>query len=252
MSNIDNRIRPKVKLISHTPYPIDLIAKCAAACYNSEPKTSTVIHCVRSGHTSVLEHANFTFQIENVSRSLLAQLTRHRVGVAFSVISQRYVSMEDTPFVTPRALKLGCLTAVNNAISIIQNTFDNIRNDYLELLDAGVSKENARCILPNACSCKIMMTINLRALCHLCNERLCSKAQLEIREMVQDMKGCILNLEDIPNDFKQFMKDKMLVPKCCAYTVEHCPESDGCGLRFSSKEINQYIKERTEPIESNS
>lgn len=250
MSNIDNRVRPKVKLISHTPHPIDLIAKCAAVCYDSEPKTSTVIHCVKSGHTSILEHANFTFQIENVSRSLLAQLTRHRVGVAFNVISQRYVSMENTPFVTPRAIK--STTTTVNAISIIQNTFDNIRNDYLELRDIGVSKEDARCILPNACSCKIIMTINLRALCHLCNERLCSKAQLEIREMVQNMKGCILNLEDIPNDFKQFMKNKMLVPKCCTYAVEHCPESKGCGLRLSANEINQYIKERNEPIEFDS
>ncbi|MCA1184806.1 FAD-dependent thymidylate synthase, partial [Bacillus licheniformis] len=48
---------------------------------------------VRSGHTSTLEHLTFTFAIEGVSRALLAQLTRHRVGFSFSVQSQRYVRM---------------------------------------------------------------------------------------------------------------------------------------------------------------
>src|SRR5574342_995134 len=46
---------------------------------------------VRSGHTSTLEHLSFTFAIEDVSRALLAQLTRHRVGFSYSVQSQRYV-----------------------------------------------------------------------------------------------------------------------------------------------------------------
>ncbi len=50
-------------------------------------------HIVRSGHSSTLEHISFTFAIEGVSRALLAQLTRHRVGFSFSVQSQRYVRM---------------------------------------------------------------------------------------------------------------------------------------------------------------
>src|SRR5690554_1747013 len=48
-------------------------------------------HIIRSKHTSTLEHITFTFAIENVSRALLAQLTRHRVGFSYSVQSQRYV-----------------------------------------------------------------------------------------------------------------------------------------------------------------
>ena len=44
-----------------------------------------------SGHTSTLEGVTFNFAVEGVSRALLAQLTRHRVGFSFSVQSQRYV-----------------------------------------------------------------------------------------------------------------------------------------------------------------
>ena len=50
-------------------------------------------HIFASKHTSTLEHISFTFAIEGVSRALLAQLTRHRVGFSFSVQSQRYVRM---------------------------------------------------------------------------------------------------------------------------------------------------------------
>src|SRR5690606_34597561 len=45
---------------------------------------------VRSKHVSTLEHLTYTFTVEGVSRSLLAQLTRHR-QFSFSVQSQRYV-----------------------------------------------------------------------------------------------------------------------------------------------------------------
>jgi thymidylate synthase (FAD) len=47
-------------------------------------------HIFKSKHTSTLEHLTFSMAIEGVSRSLLAQLTRHR-HFSFSVESQRYV-----------------------------------------------------------------------------------------------------------------------------------------------------------------
>ena len=52
------------------------------------------------GHASPIEHASFTFGIEGVSRTFLAQVTRHRIG-SFSVQSQRYVRLEDFRYVIP-------------------------------------------------------------------------------------------------------------------------------------------------------
>ena len=52
------------------------------------------------GHESPVEHATFTFAVEGVSRSLLAQLTRHRMA-SFSVQSQRYVDKENFEYVIP-------------------------------------------------------------------------------------------------------------------------------------------------------
>ena len=58
-------------------------------------------HIKEVGHGSVLEHAVWTFIFTGVSRSLLAELTRHRVGWAYSVLSQRYVDESVAEYVEP-------------------------------------------------------------------------------------------------------------------------------------------------------
>ncbi|RAD04008.1 thymidylate synthase (FAD), partial [Burkholderia multivorans] len=56
---------------------------------------------ISSQHGSVLEHANFTFVLHNVSRVLTHELIRHRAGSAFSQESLRYVRLADIPFWFP-------------------------------------------------------------------------------------------------------------------------------------------------------
>ena len=101
----------EVKLISWTKDPIGTVAKAASMCYKSEPSRNTVMGCVRSGHHSVLEHANYTFEITGVSRALLAQLTRHR-HASYSVESQRYVKYDDLDFVAPDCDSIGWVQTV--------------------------------------------------------------------------------------------------------------------------------------------
>src|SRR5690606_12400817 len=49
-------------------------------------------------HGSVLEHVSFSFVLHNVSRVLTHELVRHRVGVAISQESLRFVRLTDIPF----------------------------------------------------------------------------------------------------------------------------------------------------------
>ena len=86
----------KVDLISHTELPEYLCGVAAAVCTNSGNIESALRHAVGSGHTSVLEHAVFTFSVEGLSRAALAQLTRHRLA-SFDVQSQRYVRLDGDP-----------------------------------------------------------------------------------------------------------------------------------------------------------
>lgn len=57
---------------------------------------------VRVGHGSVMEHAQYTFALEGISRVVTHELVRHRVGVAISQESLRYVRLTDIPFRIPQ------------------------------------------------------------------------------------------------------------------------------------------------------
>ena len=102
----------KVRLIAHTPEPEKVVAAAAKLCYSNahvddlldgltEKKSREFVQKLASmGHESPTEHASFTFAIEGVSRSLLAQITRHRIA-SFSVQSQRYVNLHEFSYVLP-------------------------------------------------------------------------------------------------------------------------------------------------------
>ena len=101
-----------VRLIAHTPEPEKVVAAAAKLCYSDahipdlldgldEEKTARFLEMLSDlGHASPIEHASFTFGIEGVSRTLLAQITRHRIA-SFSVQSQRYVRLDDFRYVVP-------------------------------------------------------------------------------------------------------------------------------------------------------
>lgn len=208
----------KVTLINYTKNPLHTIDEAASKCYDSTPLGGKIAEsCIKSGHTSVTEFADFTFEIEGVSRALLAQLTRHRVGVSFAVQSQRYCSMENFDYVTPHTVKRS-----EEALKLYDKVISDITTAYSKLQELGIPNEDARMILPNACCTKLSLKMNLRALMHFCNERLCTRAQWEIRELCKEMVKCVLIVEPELKDY--------LVPKCEA-NKNHpfCPESKSCG-----------------------
>ena len=105
-----------VTLIIHTPEPEKIIATAARICYSQKADIQTITEgftdeeiskfieqLIETGHSSVLEHAVFTFGIEGVSRVLLAEISRHRIA-SFSVRSQRYCSEDRYDFVIPKSI----------------------------------------------------------------------------------------------------------------------------------------------------
>jgi thymidylate synthase (FAD) len=80
---------------------------------------------------------------------------------------------------------------------------DVLENHYHELQAQGVPNEDARMVLPNACATSLYLSCNLRELIHIANERLCTRAQWEIRDLVKQMVALV-------DPALQFM----LVPKC--------------------------------------
>ena len=184
----------QVTLIQQTPNPIETIAQIASICYDSNPKKplKLVEHLYRNGHHSVFEHIYFTFKIGGISRACSHQLVRHRM-CSFTQRSQRYCSEDGFEYVTPPTIKETWFTT----------DMDKIKKIYKVYQEVGFPNEDARYILPNACTTELYLSCNLRELIHIANERLCSRAQWEIRRMVQTM----VSLVDPDLQF-------MLVPKC--------------------------------------
>ena len=185
----------QVTLINATPNPIETIAKIASICYDSDPKNALklVTHLYKNGHHSVFEHIHFTFKIEGISRACSHQLVRHR-HCSFTQRSQRYCEEDGFEFVTPTTIDAG----------LFMNEMTDLRNKYEHLRTVELApNEDARYILPNACTTELYLSCNLRELIHIANERLCTRAQWEIRKLVQHM----VSLVDTRLKF-------MLVPKC--------------------------------------
>src|SRR5690554_5187381 len=114
-------VKLKVELLRYTPDPEEVVAMGAKLCYSSadiqelqkgiqvKDQSDFLKKLMEMEHLSPVEHASFTFGIEGVSRSLLAQITRHRIA-SFSVKSQRYVSERGTDgqvfnYIMPSSIK---------------------------------------------------------------------------------------------------------------------------------------------------
>ena len=190
----------KVVLLAHTPTPEQTVAAAARLCYSdtdvealresiSQEKAEQFVEMLAGfGHESPVEHVTFTFGIEGVSRSFLAQVTRHRIA-SFSVQSQRYVSMaEGFDYVIPPAIEALGEEAKQEFIRQME-TMQAWYCDWQEKLGgAGESaNEDARFVLPNAAATRLVVTMNARELMHFFSLRCCNRAQWEIREMAWQM-----------------------------------------------------------------
>ena len=200
-----------VTLIQATTFPEQLCGAAAAVCTNTEDYEKSLKHALASGHTSVLEHAVFTFKVEGLSRAALAQLTRHRLA-SFDVQSQRYVKLDDPELVIPETVR-GSRYAAE-----VESTMRYVMNLYQRLVDEGIPCEDARYITPQAVPTTLIMTMNARELLHFFSLRCCNRAQWEIRELADEMlKIC---KEISPVIFEK------AGPGC---VTDICPEKRPCG-----------------------
>ena len=256
-----------VQLIAHTNDPEKTIAAAAKLCYSdahietlldglTPEKTTAFLQKLSDlGHASPIEHASFTFGIEGVSRTFLAQVTRHRIG-SFSVQSQRYVRLEDFRYVIPPEIE-----RIPEAKAQFIRSMNDDAQKYLELVhtleDAHTARlmaqgmdekaarakaskqanEDARFVLPNACETKMVMTMNCRSLLNFFNLRCCNRAHWEIRAVADEMLKLVLPLA--PHIFAA------AGPRCL---VGPCPEGRMCcGKQAEVREKYAALKKEVLP-----
>lgn len=222
----------KVVLLQATPEPEHLIATAAKLCYSDsdiedlkesidEAKTKALLKDLMSmGHESPIEHANFTFGVEGISRSLSHQLVRHRIA-SFSQQSQRYVNLDNFPYIIPPEIEqnehakkrfIESMEESKKAYSDIKKILINehtekfiqqgINETSAKKKAEKISLEDARYVFPNACETKIVFTMNARSLKNFFGLRCCNRAQWEIRNLAIEMLKILReNYPILFNDF---------------------------------------------------
>jgi thymidylate synthase (FAD) len=176
----------KVELVSYTPNPVESCGRAAGICYDKEQKEdygSFIKRIISYGHMDVIEHANFTFRVEGISRACSHQLVRHRHS-SFSQRSQRYVSEKESSFILP-SLEYVSPEKREEASSVMREYIKRSYEVYASLIKLGVKKEDARFVLTNAAETRLFWTTNARSLRHFFVMRLDTSAQWEIRDLAR-------------------------------------------------------------------
>ena len=168
-----SQYNPRVKVLWCSPNPALYVDIAAQITQKSEPSNfamnpgKMIPYLIKAEHTSLLEHAVICLSIRNVSRALLAQLTRHRMA-SYTAGSQHYQDYRDYPVVV-------------NDPEVYENACTKAYHEYEQLVSSGQAISEARMVLPNASTVNIMWTINARSLCNFLRLRLCKR---NVKEMV--------------------------------------------------------------------
>lgn len=160
---------------------------------------SHIKHLIEISHGSVLEHSQFSFEIWDISRSCSHEIVRHRAGMAYSQISQRYVDSSEVKFVVPPGIQelSRSLKSDDQLLYLQWKDHCEKSRDLYEKLTSGLAelyqdldnpterrkkaRQAARSVLPNATETKILMSANGRAVRHFIEMRASAAADLEIR-----------------------------------------------------------------------
>ena len=193
----------RVQLITSTPNAEKSMAYIARV---SNPKnqdnddfTKLIGYCIKNEHWSVFEQAYMTLQIET-TRGIAAQILRHR-SFTFQEFSQRYADSRQLGEIPIPELRRQDNKNRQNSISDlpkgiidtfnikIKRQFDQNKELYKEMLEAGIAKECARFVLPLATPTRIYMTGSCRSWIHYINLRTGHGTQKEHMEIAQECKN---------------------------------------------------------------
>lgn len=201
----------KVSVMSATDKPIDNVSLAAGGCYGKTNVSAKRIQsCVKSGHTSIIEHAYLTFKVEGVSRSLLAQLTRHRL-MSFCVESQRYCKYDltgDDWYVIPDTIRDGD----QETLSAFRDSMRASGDAYMHLLnECGSKPEDARYVLPEATKTNLTCSMNAREFYNFLCLRLSPRASAEIHQLAELMFHAAKDINEQWEELMGIFSDNMSV-----------------------------------------
>ena len=237
----------KVTLINPDAVPnaFENIGRFASICKNDcDAKLNYEkigLHCVRANHGSPCRAFKWWFQVEGISRVCTHQLVRHSIGVAINQMSGVYMPTEvsEENIVIPPTVAAILATEPQGELAQDIDAFIALSGKIVNnLRERGISNSDSRYFAPEAIMSGMNIAFTPEALRHLCHERLCTKAQWEIRQVARAMAAEICKLDP---RWKEF-----LVPKCVHFNG--CKEALGCGYfnKLKTNPNNEKVPARVE------
>lgn len=177
-----------------------------ASNYNEEQNVKLINYLANHNHWSPFSHPQLQFRL-TIPIYVERQLVKTESGRVFNSISGRYVDFSDTYTIITdwrkqsKSSKQGSEGLVDNQVecdAIQHSIIETCKDAYQRLIDLGVSKEQARTILPLSLNTTMIWTGSLYTLIRLCNQRLKPDAQAETRLVVQEMLTLVKNIEGNP------------------------------------------------------
>lgn len=157
-------------------------------CYKSEenitPESAApfIRRILKSGHESVIEHEKLSVRII-CDRGVTHEIVRHRIA-SYSQESTRYCNYSKNKFGNELTFIKPCFWAEDSiAYSLWEKQMRSAETCYLALIEAGVTPEQARSILPNSLKTEIIVTMNLREWRHFFQLRTSKRAHPQMREV---------------------------------------------------------------------
>ena len=179
-----------VRLIAHTPEPEKVVAAAAKLCYSdahitdlldglTEEKTAKFLTMLSDlGHASPIEHASFTFGIEGVSRTLLAQITRHQNEVKFMSASLQYSNYTgQADFAVPYSI----MTAPAVVRELYLKSCNESMECYETLCTAGSGHDAAGYATPQGLRNVLLISATPYQWKHIISQRVCRRNTDETR-----------------------------------------------------------------------
>lgn len=201
----------EVELLSHFGDDL-MIVNIARVSYGKqvtsfeEKDIKLINYLVKHKHTSPFRHPQLQFRI-TCPIYVERQLFKHQVGLSANSISGRYVDFSDTYSridewrKQSKSSKQGSDGAIEEQLAaseIEAGIIGYCKTAYQKLIELGVSKEQARTILPLNLNTSFIWTGSMLSFIHLFNLRIKPDAQQETREVAQMMLDQIKNIEGNP------------------------------------------------------
>ena len=208
-----------------TTYPITLIGKRAGICYGADISDDKKnykrgLDCIKSNHGRVFEYVNVEMIIDGYSARCIREWYTHIGGSPTRLqASTRYIDYQyGFNFIIPETIEKNA-----EALKLFLQAIEQINISLYELDNMGIPREDSAMLLPLGMTTKIVDKRNLRNLIDMSNQRMCTRAYWEYRNLFSDI--CVA-LSKISDEWK-WIVDNLFKPKC--EMLGYCPEKKSCG-----------------------